>query len=146
MTVYEIFDTVVIVFTSIIVIWQVRLMEIANSASAFSIIFEILQSDKIRDARFQILNTNEPYSNWPADLKKQAEQICNTYDMVGILLKRKVVPYPYVVEGWHDSIKKCWEKSKDMISEQRSIRGNDVWGNFETLYEKSIEFEKCRTK
>lgn len=140
--IFNIVNAVVIILTGIFVAWQVRLMQLANRASAYSIIFSILQSEEIREARKKILGTNEPYSNWTIDLKNHAEKVGHTYDTIGIMLKRGVVPYSYVVEEWHDSIIKCWEKTKDMIGEYRGYRGDDFWDDFETLYEKSTDFEK----
>ena len=142
----NIFNTVVILFTAAFVAWQVKLMQRANKASAFSIIFSTLQSEDIREARKKILETNESYSNWTIDLKNNAEKVGQTYDTIGIMLKRGVVPYSYVVEEWHDSIIKCWEKTKDMIHEYRDYRSDDFWDDFETLYDKSIELEKKLAK
>ena len=138
----NIFNTLVIFFTAAFVAWQVKLMQRANKASAFSIILSTLQSEDIREARKIILGSNEPYSNWTIDLKNNAEKVGQTYDTIGIMLKRGVVPYSYVVEEWHDSIIKSWEKMKDMIHEHRGYRRDDFWDDFETLYNKSVEFEK----
>ncbi len=138
----DIFNAVVVSVAAVFVAWQVKMMHRANMASAFSIIFSTLQSEDIREARKKILETNEPYSNWTIDLKNNAKKVVQTYDTIGIMLKRGVIPYSYVVEEWHDSIKKCWVKTKDMIHEYRGDRNDDFWDDFETLYDKSVEFEE----
>ena len=117
-------------------------MKLANRASAFSIIFSTLQSEDVRDSRKKILGINEHYSSWTSDIKNHAERVGNAYNTVGVLLKRGVVPYSYVIEEWHDSIIKCWHKCSEMTYEHRNLRGNDFWDEFETLFKKSIEFEK----
>lgn len=138
----DIVNTLTIFVTGVFVAIQVRAMQLANRASAFSIIFSTLQSEDVREARKRILDIHDKYSTWNPDTKKDAEKIGHTYDTVGILLKRGVVPYSYVIEEWHDSIIKCWGKCSDMIEEYRISRGDDFWDEFETLYNRSIKFEK----
>lgn len=138
----SIINTIIIFVTGLFVAIQVRAMQLANRAAAFTFISSTLQAEDIREARKKILSINSQYTTWTTYIKNDAEKVGNAYNTVGVLLKRKVVPYPYVIEEWHDSIIKCWRKCSEMIDENRIHRGNDFWDEFETLYNKSIKFEK----
>ena len=145
--IFGIANTLIIFIGAVVVLYQLNLMRKSNTAQAYATIFEILQKEEVREARKMILSASEPIDFHDQTLKEAAKLVASTYDCVGRLLDKKVVPYEYVTEGAHDSIIKCWRRIKLLTEAYRkeNVRGNDYWEGFLNLYNKAERYENIIT-
>jgi len=137
----------VFIVTAIIAVVQLREMKRGTIAQAFSAIVSLLHSEKCRKARKVLMNIEEKdFAKWTEDQVDDAEIACSTYDIVGILLRRKVIDHRMVTAEWGQSIVKCWEHAEPMITRYRKGRGQDYWDDFEDLYNKARDLKDQRGK
>ncbi len=127
--------TLIIFITAVIAISQLSEMKRATIAQAFSTVLAHLQLEETRQARRVLMHIREAdFSKWTQEQIDKAEIACSTYDVVGILLKRKVIDPRMVTAEWHVSIIRCWERALPMTKSYRRDRGPDYWNDFEWLY------------
>lgn len=113
---------------------QLQLSKRASNAEYFFKVIENLQREEIRSARrklFQFLDN--PTKTWlDADIKN-AEIVCQSYDLVGILIRTKFVDEKAILSRWHFSIKKSWKAAEQVVMLRRKKEGADFWKDFEWL-------------
>ena len=92
-------------------------MKRATVAQAYSTIVDTLQTPEVREARKSLIHIDEAdFSKWTDEQKAKAEIACNAYDIVGILLRRRVIDLRMVTAEWNNSIIRCWEHALPMIN------------------------------
>jgi hypothetical protein len=128
-------STVIVFYTARIAIGQLKEMNRTTEAQAFSTVVSVLQTPEVRKSRQTLMRINQPdFSKWEEAQIEAAETACNTYDVVGIMLRRSIIDPTMVTENWRTSIVRCWENALPMITTYRSDRGSDYWDDFEWLY------------
>jgi hypothetical protein len=139
------FSAVVIFVAAIIAVWQLCEMRKARQLDAFINLIQILQDEKIREARGILLEklSKKEFKEWTDDERKQADKACQAYDIVGMMSSKKHIDSKLAAE-WHNSIIKCWKAAEPMIMQYRKKRGKDFWHDFETLYEIARKYEETR--
>lgn len=86
--------------------------------------------EKVRDR--EITNYNDYKKNYGF---VEVNMICNVYDQVGVLLRRKLVDASLVQDLFGTLIKARWTKFKPLIEDGRKHLGQpDIFNSFEYLY------------
>ncbi len=128
-----------------------QLEEARRSADteAFLRVVDRLQEESVRRAReviFRIsLDEKKPFSDWTDSEKKAVEVACQSFDVVGMMVKGDMVPPGPVLHGWHMTIGKSWLGALPLIRARREKDGEDFWGDFEWLYKESVKFQPVRS-
>jgi len=129
-------STLVILITGLLIFWQLLELRRSSNAAAFANVVTYLQEPTTREARKTlILISKQDMNDWTNEEKRAAEIVCNTYDVVGIMVANRFIPGMTVVREWRDSIIKCWTNAKPLIDAYRKERREDYWDGFERLYE-----------
>jgi len=139
-TVFSLIQTIIVIVAAVWAYFQLKEMKKGTIAQTFFSIVEVVQEPRVRQAR-DILMTikNQNYNQWTENERKSAEIACSTYDNVGILLKVEVLDFRMIIDHWHNSIMKCWNRAQPMINKYREERGKDFWSGFQWLYDNCIE-------
>lgn len=128
------------VIATILIVRQLCEMRRATVAQAFSTIVDLLNSATCREARKVLLNNEEPdFMKWSDEQKAKAEIAGNAYDIVGIMVKRKVIDHHMVTNEWRDPIMNCWNHVAPMLKEYRKTKGTDYWKSFQWLYTEAMK-------
>jgi len=130
---------------------QTKYMLKERRTTAFIEISRLLQEEEIRKARRYLLDilSKKPYEKWTKETdKNEVEKVCYSYSLVGTLVSKELIDEDLIVEGWHNSIKECWEAAEPMVDEYRYREdcGPDFWKGFQDLNEKAISYEKEQKK
>lgn len=132
-----------VLVTVIIMAIQIKEMRRATYATAFKAIYDMLQSENIRDARRIVLLqlSNKPLSEWTDDELRAAELVCSTYDSVAIMAKNEMIPVHVIVDNWGDSIYRSWKVLYPLIRQYRENRAaNEFWDDYEWLVSQTKKY------
>lgn len=131
----------ILFLTMVVMIYQVRLSQQANYATAYKVAYDILQTQEIRDARkhvFEVLKL-KAYSKWTNKDKDDAGKVCQSYDAVGQMVRNKMLPEAYIVNNWFVGLRDSWGILKPLVTEYRTDREYPKnWDDFEYLAKKAI--------
>lgn len=114
----------------------VEAMEKGMSAQNFKAAWDILQDERVREARRHVFSTlkDKTYSNWSDTDKQHAEIMCHTYDAVAIMIRNGMLPSDLIVPHWAPTISGSWHIVKPMVEEYRSQRKDpQKWDDYEWL-------------
>ena len=138
-------STFAIVITGFIVAWQVIVMRRDSQAQAYGVAREILQDEKVRDARgivFQLNADNKSIDEWSDLDKKQAEIVCHTYDSVGQMVRYNLLRKDIIIDSWGGPVRRMWPIVKPLVIIYRKDFGVDeYWDDFEWLYKEAKKAE-----
>jgi len=141
-SIFEWANLATLVCTLIFIGYQSYLLRQANYATAYKVARDILQAQDIRDARkhvFKVLKL-KAYKKWSDSDKAEAEKVCQSYDSVGQMIRKKMLPEEYIVDNWLVGLKDSWEILKPLVIEYRTARDYPKnWDDFEDLAKKAIE-------
>ena len=135
----QIATALLILFTFWVYFFQLRTMKKSTRGQNSISIINYLQDESVRKAREIVLETlrKKPISDWTIEEKKAASKVCNTYDLVSILIfQQKLVPPRIIIDNWGPSIVRCFETLKEHIIEMQTNdrMGPQYWNDFEKLY------------
>lgn len=136
-----------IILVSVLVLaWQLREIQRATYAQSFFTAAYRLQDEKLREARGIVFSLKEtPYKDWTTEQKKTGEIVCHNYDVVGILVRNKMLPEQMIVDSWGDSLRRLWPILRPLVEEYREQRESpEFWDDFQYLSERAVEFQKKR--
>lgn len=135
---------VVSVFVStILIIRQLSEARRATQAQAFSTVFNILQEQKVRQARKTVFSLKEkPLLKWTKKEIKAADIVCSTYDVVGIMIRNHLLPKEFIVDSWGPSLIRSWEILNFLIDEYRKESGSEYWNDYEWLVVEALKFHE----
>ncbi len=139
------FVSLVLLTTAVIALWQFREISKSRKVVAFIELYKFLQNEDLRSARrtlIKLYRKGIKFKDWSDDEVREAEKVCQSYDLAGIMLKYKLIDKSVVVNERRDSIIKCWEAAKPMIELYRQERGEDFWDGFELLYREAKKIER----
>lgn len=117
----------------------------ATYANAYNKALDILQSDDIRMARKYVLQKlqNKNITEWTEEDIKNAEKVCQSYDVVGIMIRNGMLPLEVIVDSWGSSLRLTWATLKPFVENHRSMRGaTEFWDDFEYLASEAQNFKK----
>jgi len=131
--------------TAILVIRQVREMRKTTHASAFKAAFDILQSEKTRNARrtvFRILK-DKPFSEWTEAEREAAEEVCQSFDAVAIMCRRGYVPIDSVADSWGSSLRDSLKIVSPLIYQRRAGQNSkEFWDDYEWLANEAGKYQQ----
>ena len=91
---------------------------------------------------------NKPLEEWDKNDKWSAGQVCQSYDIAGIMIRNGLIPEKLVADSWGDSLRNCYPILKPYIDQVRFERNaEEFWDDFEWLclqapkYQKKIRLE-----
>jgi hypothetical protein len=115
---------------------QLEASRVASESQNILHVINFIQQPHVREARQILIGLkNKPLASWTSEERTAADIACGSYDIVGILARRRVVPLNILVENWGDSIKKCHVAALPLIEEYQKPenRGTAFWNNFDLL-------------
>ncbi|MBL7775150.1 MAG: hypothetical protein JNK89_04060 [Saprospiraceae bacterium] len=124
---------------------QVVEMKKATYATAFNIALDNLQSDDKREARKIVLTQlkHKKFSDWTDAEKLAAEKVGQSYDVVGIMVRNKMLPVRIIADSWGDSLRRTWKIIAPMVDRYREERGSsEFWDDYEWLAKKAERYKK----
>jgi len=135
-------STAAILTTGLIIFYQLREMRRGTVAQAFSTIASTLYEQKVRMARRTLMrNSKSDFTSWTQKEIDDAEITCVKYDVVGTMVRNKMIDLKMVIKKWRNSLIECYEHAQPMITAYRKNRGNDFWEDFQWLYNKAKEIK-----
>ncbi len=102
---------------------------------------ETLRSDRAFLFLHESIDSKSPDS-WFLDRTTSAERVCSSYDLVGILLKKGLLPKDLILDAWSDSIKKSWQATRDLVDFRRKRDGDSIWNHFEWMNKEAEDWRK----
>ncbi|SRR6266699_1995235 len=141
----DVITALVAIGTACFVLLQVREIRRASHASAFKAVYDILQTDSMREEReFVIVElAKKTFADWTSGDKKRAERVCQSYDSVGIMCKHQFSSVAAIADSWGDSLRKCWKILSPLVAQYRVERNSaEFWDDFEWLAKEAEKFKK----
>ncbi len=132
---------VVVSIAAVLAYLQLREMATARSLEAFSRVIDGLTTEEMSKARRYILSNNLPPPDeiTPA-MYDQMHKLWVAFDNVGIMVAFKMIPERVVLEMFHSTIIRCWQKLEPYILHERRKRKTTYQVYFEDLYHRSIRY------
>jgi hypothetical protein len=128
--------TVLIAFTFIIYLLQLKAMRSSSTAQNILAVINYLQDPDVRKAR-GIVQTdfkNKPLASWTEEERRAASLVQATYDVAGILIGHGLVPIDLFLRNWGGSIVRCFTVLAPYIEELRNQARLTPYGeNFKRL-------------
>jgi len=130
------FMVLVVSIAAIVSVLQFIKLSKSSTATAYVSIFQFLQREHIREARHILITELEKknFKHWFKEEKEKAAPACASYDVVGAMVRKRLINKFFVVDKWRNSIIRCWEVAEPMVKEYRRDRGDDFWDDFERIY------------
>lgn len=102
----------------------------------------IIGNPTSRAARKFIYEENQKNLVDPTDeVREKIDLVCVPFDIMGVLVKEKLMHTPLVFSPFYDVIIKVWSKTSPFIHAQRENRENESYmADFEFLYEEAENF------
>ena len=122
--------------TLLMVFRQLKSSRETQQLQGFVQVVDWLQREETRKARRKVYELeNRDHLEWSLDDRLEVEKVCHNFDVVGDMLKKKLISKS-MVENWGVPIKRCWVIVKPMIEKYRKDRKiPGVWENFQWLAE-----------
>ena len=144
LAVVQVLTSVAIVCTFLVYLGQLFAMRkqlaVAQSSSRnqnLLTLIAFLQNPDLVRARgvlFQLLDDSKPLSEWTTEERWQAERVCASYDVTGIVLREgDAVSNDAIAGNWRYSIQRAHAATADMMDLYQANRGADFWANFDWL-------------
>lgn len=134
--VLNIVSLVALPITVVMMIVQIKEMRRSTYATAFKAVYDMLQTDDIREARrivFTSLKNKQP-SEWSDEEIRAAEKVCASYNAVGIMAMNGMVPTKVVARNWRGTLCRSWEILQPLVKLYREQREDpELWANFEWI-------------
>ncbi|MFQ5927601.1 MAG: hypothetical protein ACE5MH_09235 [Terriglobia bacterium] len=132
------FRDVVILLVGLVGLWQLLEWRKVRRLQAMTAVNERLQRGDVRRARRTVYNlpddaTPDDAAHWPDEAKWDAELVCSSFELVGLLAAEDVVPTDWVARNWRFAIVHSWERAEPLIQHYRQTRARDYWHYFERL-------------
>lgn len=107
-------------------------------AQSFKVALDILEDEKVVSARYRLNELSRVHGTDPRNFnshqRQAAQMVMRTFDAVGTMIKRGMLPAPYIVEAWSGSISHAWMLSRQHIEKLRTDRSDPTLGrDFEDL-------------
>lgn len=133
-----------IVFTivGLVGLWQLFEWRNTRRLQAMTAVNERLQRGDVRRARRTVYNlpddaTPEGAAHWPEEAKWDAELVCSSFEVVGLLAAEDVVPADWIARNWRYAILTTWDRAKPLTDHYRQTRAPDYWHYFEKLAQRA---------
>jgi len=126
---------IAVVITAVFLIWQLREMRRTTQAQAYSIAVDRLQDESVRDARRKVFSLEKkPLDKWTKKDVAAAEVVCHTYDVVGQMVRHKLLSKEIIVDSWGPSLRMSWPILEPLIKKYREdFSAEETWDDYEWL-------------
>lgn len=138
---------VIALVAAFLVVWQVVEMRRASYATAFKAVYDLLQRQELRQERRFVFRElrDRPFDTWTTEEIIRAEQVCESYDSVGIMCRMGFIPVHVVADSWGDSVRTSWTILRPLVEKYRSERGApELWDDFQWLAGRANELHGQR--
>jgi hypothetical protein len=113
----------------------------AIDLEAFVRVNDILQTAEGIAARERLYGLTQtdgpghtPFDQWTPDDKKSAETVCRQFELVGLLVAGKLFDPGLFLQGWQNTVHRCWSACQGVVLERRARQGDPtLWRHFESL-------------
>jgi hypothetical protein len=145
----------VLVIVSFLIIVELRRIKYSTS---FKTAIDMLQQPNVRIARGLVMDmydslvlqkvTEEQIKDikqWTPEQIKAGDLVCATYDTVGIMVSKGLIPIDMVADNWGKSLRKTFAILKYLIDERRKEYGSgnmEYWDDYEKLAKVAENFKK----
>jgi hypothetical protein len=125
----------VILLSVIALARQIRELRRATHAQAYATAVRWLQSEKTRTARRTLFSLKEKIlAQWTDEERSACERVCQTYDLVAIMIRHGMLPKEILVENWGQSLVNSWRAARLFVVQLRNEYGSPHrWDDFEWL-------------
>jgi hypothetical protein len=124
----------------IVLLWQVKKLRQATAAQSFFSAAERLQGEALREDRsylFGLRDNKTPVSDW--DIRR-VERVCHNYDVVGIMVRHKMLPRELIIDSWGNSLYSSWPIVEPLIERYGEKRGRNFWDDYKWLSEEAKKY------
>jgi hypothetical protein len=139
----QVLTTATLVATFVAFLAQLRTMhqqvEVARQSTLAQntlAVAQYLSQPEIRAGRrhvFRVLG-DKPFSKWTDDDRIEAERVCSSYDVAGLIVRAEIASSRIIVENWGASLRRIYRITAPLIQEMRSLSGDpNYWDDFEWL-------------
>lgn len=130
------------------IIRQIREARYTTLAQAYSTIVEILQEEKIRQARKVVFSLKEKSpAKWTKKEIEAAENVCHTYDIVGQMTRNHLLPMGIIIDNWGSSLRSSWPILSQLVNKYRNdFKATEYWDDYEWLYVKAVRFNNRKQR
>lgn len=143
-------SNIAVVIMVILIVWQLSEMRRTTYAQSYSVAREILQDEKVRQARktvFQLRQNGKCVEEWGESDIINAEIVCHTYDAVGQMVRHKLLKKRIIIDSWGPSLRNSWPILYPLIYKYRTEWGApEFWDDYEWLAKEAIKTSNKRQK
>jgi hypothetical protein len=97
---------------------------------------QFLSQPEIRAGRrhvFRVLG-DKPFSSWTDEDRVEAERVCSSYDVTGLLVRAEIASQRIIVENWGASLRRIYRITTPLVQEMRKVSDDpNYWDDFEWL-------------
>lgn len=141
-------SNVAVVISVIFIIRQLRETRYTTYAQAYSAAVEILQNEKVRQARKIVFTLKEkPLTKWTTQEIEAAESVCHTYDVVGQMTRHHLLPKVIIIDSWGSSLRNSWVILSRLVNKYRNdFDAAEYWDDYEWLVVEAVKFKNRKTR
>jgi hypothetical protein len=145
---WETLSNIAVVISAFFIIKQLRETRYTTNAQAYSTAVKILQEEKIRQARKTVYSLKgKPLDKWTPKEFEAAENVCQSYDVVGQMVRHHLLPKKIIIDSWGQSLRNSWEVLSELVYKFRSdFSALEYWDDYEWLVIEAIKLDKKRKK
>jgi hypothetical protein len=108
---------------------------------------QFLSQPEIRASRRHMFRNlaGKSLRDWSDEDRIEAERVCSSYDVTGLLVRAGIVDRNIIVENWGGSLRRLYLVALPLIGEMRKLSGDlNYWDDFEWLA-KQVDLKTVHT-
>lgn len=132
----------------VLILWR-QLGEIkkADRGRTYYEVLKDLQNEPIRAARRTVFELKDvSFDKWNDEQKQAGEQVCSSYDVVGMLVRHGFVGEDLVIESWGDSLRRLWPILEPLVESRRKRNSPAFWDDFQYLARRATRLQPRRRR
>ena len=139
----QVVTTITLVATFIAFLAQLRTMqkqlEVAKQSTLAQntlAVAQFLSQPEIRASRRHMFRNlaGKKLSDWSDEDRIEAERVCSSYDVTGLLVRAGIADRDIIIENWGASLRRLYLVALPLIGEMRKLSGDlNYWDDFEWL-------------
>lgn len=142
---------VAVIISALFVIRQLNEMRRTTQAQSYSVAREILQDEKVRQARatvFRLGREGKDMEKWSREEIQKAEITCHTYDAVGQMVRYGLLDKDIIIDSWGPSLRQSWPIVAPLVEKyRRNWDAPEIWDDYEWLAKAAIlAFERRKRR
>lgn len=114
-------------------------------AQSLRVALDILEDPSVVEARGMLINyardLKGPRERWTDNAINSAQKVARTFDSVGIMIRKGLLPEDYLIDTWSPLIVRNWDILEDYLKILRVERQDPFMGkDFESLFHSAKSF------